>query len=330
MRNLFTLLAGATLAIWTTACWPQAGGPGFPARPVRMVVAFTPGGGTDIIARIVAQKLGGRWGQPVVVENRAGAGGNIATELVAKGAPDGYTLLMAFSSHASNPALYGKLPFDIDKDFTSLTLVGSAPMVVAASPALPAKTLAELIEYARSHPGAVKFGSSGVGTPVHLAGELMMQLTGIKMVHVPYKGIAPAMTAILAGEIEITYVAVLTGLQHFRAGKLSPLAVAGRSRYPALPEVPTAAEAGLKGYEIDFWYALPGVHRVGRQARGAVRADQERLRALVESDQDGRGKTGVSKYRAHRDGHEGNSKRNLPFFASFASFALAARLTCIR
>ena len=260
MRSFVTLLAGATLAIWSAPCWPQtgAGGPNFPARPVRMVVGFPPGGGTDIIARIVAQKLGGRWGQPVVVENRAGAGGNIATELVAKGAPDGYTLLMAFSSHASNPALYGKLPFDIDKDFTSLTLVGSAPMVVAASPALPAKTLGQLIEYARSHPGAVKFGSSGVGTPVHLAGELMMQLAGIKMVHVPYKGIAPAMTAILAGEIEITYVAVLTGLQHFRAGKLSPLAVASRSRYPALPEVPTAAEAGLKGYEIDFWYALLG------------------------------------------------------------------------
>src|SRR6266705_2676896 len=256
MRNLVTLLAGATLAMWTAACWPQAGGPNFPARPVRMVVAFTPGGGTDIIARLVAQKLIERWGQSVVVENRAGAGGNIATDLVARSAPDGYTMLMAFSSHASNPALYGKLPFDINKDFSSITLVGTAPMVVIASPSFPAKTLAALIEYARSRPGAVKFGSSGIGTPVHLAGELMMQLTGIEMVHVPYKGIAPAMTAILAGEIEITYVAVLTGLQHFRAGKLSPLAVASRSRYPALPEVPTAAEAGLKGYEIDFWYAL--------------------------------------------------------------------------
>src|SRR6058998_2122314 len=242
MRNLVTLLAGATLAMWPAACWPQAGSPSFPARPVRMVVAFTPGGGTDIIARIVAQRLGERWGQPVVVENRAGAGGNIGTDMVARSAPDGYTILMAFSSHASNPALYGKLPFDINKDFSSITLVGTAPMVVIASPAFPAKTLAGLIEYARSRPGAVKFGSSGIGTPVHLAGELMMQLTGIKMVHVPYKGIAPAMTAILAGEIEITYVAVLTG----------------RSRYPALPDVPTAAEAGLAGYEIDFWYALLG------------------------------------------------------------------------
>jgi tripartite-type tricarboxylate transporter receptor subunit TctC len=223
-----------------------------------MVVAFTPGGGTDIIARIVAQKLGERWGQPVVVENRAGAAGNIGTEVVARSAPDGYTILMAFSSHASNPALYGKLPFDINKDFSSITLIGTAPMVVTASPALPAKTLAELIEYARARPGAVKFGSSGIGTPVHLAGELMMQLTGIKMIHVPYKGIAPAMTAILAGDIEITYVAVLTGLQYFKAGRLSPLAVAGHSRYPALPDVPTAAEAGLSGYEIEFWYALLG------------------------------------------------------------------------
>ena len=223
-----------------------------------MVVAFTPGGGTDIIARIVAQKLTERWGQPVVVENRAGAAGNIGTEIVARSAPDGYTILMAFSSHASNPALYDKLPFDINKDFTSITLVGSAPMVVVENPAFTAKTLAELIEYARSHPGAVKFGSSGIGTPVHLAGELMMQLTGTQMVHVPYKGIAPAMTAILAGDIEITYVAVLSGLQHFKAGKLRPLAVASRSRYPALPDVPTAAEAGLKGYEIDFWYALLG------------------------------------------------------------------------
>ncbi|HMH16895.1 MAG TPA: tripartite tricarboxylate transporter substrate binding protein [Burkholderiales bacterium] len=258
MRTVLTLIAAATLAAWTPAGWAQGSAASFPARPVRMIVGFTPGGGTDIIARIVAQKLGERWGQPVLVENRAGAGGNIGTEVVARSSPDGYTILMAFSSHASNPALYGKLPFDINKDFSSITLIGTAPMVVTASPALPAKTLAELIEYARSRPGAVKFGSSGVGTPVHLAGELMMQLTGIKMVHVPYKGIAPAMTAILAGEIEITYVAVLTGLQYFKAGRLSPLAVAGRSRYPALPDVPTAAEAGLNGYEIEFWYALLG------------------------------------------------------------------------
>ena len=229
----------------------------FPVRPVRMVVGFAPGGGTDIIARLVAQKLGERWGQAVMVDNRPGASGNIGAELVARSVPDGYTLLMAFSSHASNPAL-SKLPFDIERDFTSITQVGSAPMVVAANPALPAKTLGELIAYARAHPGAVKFGSSGIGTPVHLAGELMMQLTGISMVHVPYKGIAPAMAAILAGDIQITYAAVLSGLQHFKSGRLRPLAIASRTRYPALPDVPTAAEAGLPGYEVDFWYALLG------------------------------------------------------------------------
>ncbi len=254
MRGLGAVLFAVTLAAAANVALAQGT---FPARPVRMVVGFAPGGGTDIIARLVAQKLGERWGQAVVVDNRPGASGNIGAELVARSAPDGYTLLMAFSSHASNPAL-SKLPFDIERDFTSITQVGSAPMVVAANPALPAKTLGELIGYARAHPGAVKFGSSGIGTPVHLAGELMMQLTGISMVHVPYKGIAPAMAAILGGDIQITYAAVLSGLQHFKSGRLRPLAVASRTRYAALPDVPTAAEAGLDGYEVDFWYALLG------------------------------------------------------------------------
>ncbi len=254
MRGLGAVLFAVALAAAADVALAQGT---FPARPVRIVVGFAPGGGTDIIARLVAQKLGERWGQAVVVDNRPGASGNIGAELVARSAPDGYTLLMAFSSHASNPAL-SRLPFDIERDFTSITQVGSAPMVVAANPALPAKTLGELIGYARAHPGAVKFGSSGIGTPVHLAGELMMQLTGISMVHVPYKGIAPAMAAILGGDIQITYAAVLSGLQHFKSGRLRPLAVASRTRYAALPDVPTAAEAGLDGYEVDFWYALLG------------------------------------------------------------------------
>jgi len=254
MRGLGALLLAVTLGAAAGVASAQGT---FPSRPVRMVVGFAPGGGTDIIARLVAQKLGERWGQAVVVDNRPGASGNIGAELVARSAPDGYTLLMAFSSHASNPAL-SKLPFDVERDFTSITQVGSAPMVVAANSGLPAKTLGELIAYARAHPGAIKFGSSGVGTPVHLAGELMMQLTGISMVHVPYKGIAPAMAAVLAGDIQVTYAAVLSGLQHFKSGRLRPLAVASRTRYPALPDVPTAAEAGLAGYEVDFWYALLG------------------------------------------------------------------------
>ena len=261
----------------------------YPTRPVRMVVGFPPGGGTDIIARLVAQKLSERWGQPVVVENKVGASGNIGAELVAKSAPDGYTLLMAFSSHASNAAL-SKLPFDIHKSFSAITQVGSAPMVVIAHPAFPAKTLGELIAYAKANPGAIKYGSSGIGTPVHLAGELMSQLAGIQMVHVPYKGIAPAMTAILGGEIQISYVAVLTGFQHFKAGRLRPLAVASKTRYPALPDVPTAEEAGLSGYEVDFWYALLGpggmaptlVDRIQRDAAAVLTAPEMRESLLAQ------------------------------------------------
>lgn len=230
----------------------------YPTKPVRMLVGFTPGGGVDITARLVAQKLTERWGKAVVVENRPGAAGNIATELAAKSAPDGYTLIMAFSSHASNAALYPSLPFDITRDFSSITLVATAPVLVVASLKAPAQSLAELIEYARAHPGAIKFASSGVGTPVHLGGELMMQLTGIRMTHVPYKGIAPAMTAMLAGETDITYAAVLSAMQQLKSGRLKALAIASAKRYPGLPEVPTTAEASLPGFEIDYWYALFG------------------------------------------------------------------------
>ncbi len=246
-------LAFFFLLVVASPAWSQP----YPAKPVRMVVAFAPGGGTDIIARLLAQKLTERWGQAVVVDNKPGASGNIGADFVAKSAPDGTTMLMAFSSHASNAAL-SKLPFDINKDFSAISLVASAPAVVVANPNMPAKTLAELIQYAKANPGAVKYGSSGIGTPVHLAGELMSQMAGIQMVHVPYKGIAPAMAAILAGDIQISYAAVLSGQAHFKSGRLRPLAVAAKSRYPTLPDVPTSAEAGLPGFEVDFWYALLG------------------------------------------------------------------------
>ena len=249
----------------------------YPQKPVRLLVGFAPGGGTDIIGRLLAQKLTERWSQPVVVENKLGASGNIAAEVVAKSPPDGYTLLMAFSSHASNAAL-SKLPFDIKKDFSSITLVGSGPALILANPALPAKTLGELIAYAKAHPGEIKYGSSGVGGPVHLAGELMQHLTGIEMVHVPYKGIALAMTAILAGDIQITYATPLSAYQHLKNGRLVALAVAAPNRYPTLPEVPTAAEAGVPGYNVDFWYALIGP---GGMPRALVDRIQGEIAAIV-------------------------------------------------
>jgi tripartite-type tricarboxylate transporter receptor subunit TctC len=262
----------------------------YPSKPVRLLVGFPPGGGVDITARMIAPRLSERWGKPVVVENRPGAAGNIATEMLARSAPDGHTLILAFSSHASNAALYPSLPFDITKDFTSVTLVATAPVVVAASTTLPARTLTELIEYARAHPGAIHFGSSGVGTPVHLSGELLMQLTGTQMVHVPYKGIGPAMTAILGGEIEIAYPAVLSGMQHFKSGRLKALAVASRSRYPELPEVPTAAEAGLPGFEVDYWYIVLGpagmpraiVEQIQRDIAAFIRTPELKERLLAQ------------------------------------------------
>ena len=249
----------------------------YPAKPVRVVVGFAPGGGTDIVARLLAQKLGERWNQAVVVENKLGASGNIAAGEIARSAPDGYNLLMAFSSHSSNAAV-SKLPFDINKDFSAITLVGSGPALILANPALPAKSLRELIAYAKAHPGAIKYGSSGVGGTVHLAGELMQQLAGIEMVHVPYKGIALAMTAILAGDIQITYATPISAYQHLKNGRLIALAAAGPSRYPTLPDVPTAAEAGLPGFDIDFWYALLGP---AGMPRGLVDRIQRDVAAIV-------------------------------------------------
>jgi tripartite-type tricarboxylate transporter receptor subunit TctC len=271
--------------LFVSAAWAQT----YPAKPVRVVVGFAPGGGTDIVARLLAQKLGERWNQAVVVENKLGASGNIAAELVARSAPDGYNLLMAFSSHASNAAV-SKLPFDINKDFSAITLVGSGPALILANPALPAKSLRELIAYAKAHPGEIKYGSSGVGGTVHLAGELMQQLAGIEMVHVPYKGIALAMTAILAGDIQITYATPISAYQHLKNGRLIALAAAGPSRYPTLPDVPTAAEAGLPGFEIDFWYALLGpagmpralVDRIQREVAATVLAPEMKEQLLAQ------------------------------------------------
>jgi len=273
----------ALLFLVAGPAWSQQ----YPAKPVRMVVGFAPGGGTDIVARIVAQKLTERWGQPVVVENKLGASGNIAAEQVARSAPDGYTLLMIFSSHASNAAV-AKLPFDINKDFSAISLVGSGPAVILAYPQLPAKTLGELIAYARAHPNEIKYGSSGVGGTVHLAGELMSQLTGIQMVHVPYKGIALAMTAILAGDIQITYATPISAYVHLKSGRLRALAVAGATRYPTMPDVPTAAEAGLQDFEIDFWYGLVGpagmspalVDRIQRDVAAIVTAPEMKANLL--------------------------------------------------
>jgi tripartite-type tricarboxylate transporter receptor subunit TctC len=231
--------------------------PSYPARPIRLVVPFPPGGATDILARDVAQKLTEAWGQSVVVDNRPGAGGNIGSELVAKALPDGYTLLMGtVGTHAINASLYAKMPFDHIKDFAPVILVAGVPNVLVVNPALPVNSVAELITYAKANPGKLNFASSGNGTSIHLSGELFKVMAGVQMTHVPYKGSAPAVADLISGQVQLMFDNLPPSLPQIKAGKLRALAVTSTARAPALPEVPTMAEAGLPGFEASSWFGV--------------------------------------------------------------------------
>jgi tripartite-type tricarboxylate transporter receptor subunit TctC len=229
----------------------------WPAKAVTFVVPFAPGGGTDITARTVATKLQQLWGQPVVVENRGGAGGVIGTDVVAKAKPDGYTLLIANVGITSiNPALYPKLPYDADKAFAPISLICELPFVLMASLKLPANSVKELVAYAKANPEKVTYASSGQGGSPHLTAELFQLLTGTKMTHIPYKGGGPAMIDLMAGHVDILFASVLEGSGNIKSGKLKGLAVTHAKRNVALPDVPTISEAGVKGGESGSWIAL--------------------------------------------------------------------------
>ncbi len=228
----------------------------FPSKPIRVVVGFPSGGPIDIFARILAPKLTESLGQQVIIDNRAGANGIIGTEIVAKAAPDGYTIFFGTTGNLSvNPTLYPKLPFDVNRDFMPLTQVSSVSSLLYVHPSVPAKTVGEFIAYAKANPGKVNFSSSGSGGIPHLAGELLNSVAGIKTVHVPYKGTAPAFTALLAGEVQFIFSAVATGLHHVKAGKLRAIATTTQKRLALLPDVPTASET-LPGFEVDNWYGM--------------------------------------------------------------------------
>jgi tripartite-type tricarboxylate transporter receptor subunit TctC len=229
----------------------------YPAKPVRFVVAFPPGGGTDIIARSIAQKLSERLAQQVVVDNRPGAGGNIGTDIVAKSAPDGYTILMGSAGPlAINASLFAKMPFDPIRDLAPVTLAASTPNVLIVHPSVPARTLKELIALARARPGEINFASSGHGTPAHLAGELFNSMAGVKLIHVPYKGAAPALADLLGGQVQIMFSTMPPALPHVKDGKLRALAVTSLKRSPATPELPTVDEAALTGFEANTWHGV--------------------------------------------------------------------------
>jgi tripartite-type tricarboxylate transporter receptor subunit TctC len=227
---------------------------GYPNRPIRIVVPYPPAGGTDIVARIVADPIAAVLGEPIIIENRGGAAGILGTDIVAKSAPDGYTILFTLSSHTINPKLYDKLPFDVEKDFVPISLAALIPQILVANPSLPANNIRELIALAKSEPGKLNYASVGTGSPGHIAGELFKLKTGVDMVHVPYKGGGPAVTDTLAGQVQLLFVSLPAALQHVRAGRLKALAVTSDQRSLAAPEVPTIAESGVPDCVVNSWY----------------------------------------------------------------------------
>lgn len=260
----------------------------FPDRPLRLIVPFAPGGNTDVVARVVAQEAGRILSQSVVVENRTGAGVIVGTEAAAKSPPDGYTLLVATVAHAINPALYARLPYDVLTDFTAVASIGSVPLVVAVHPRVEAQSLREFIALLSRAPGRFAYGSAGIGSAIHMGGELFRSAAGVEVVHVPYRGAGPAMQDLLAGQIQFMVDGVSTVAPHARTGALRPLAIAAARRSPVLPEVPTAAEAGLPGFEAATWNVLLAPARtppemiavLHRAFTDAIRAASPRLAEL--------------------------------------------------
>jgi tripartite-type tricarboxylate transporter receptor subunit TctC len=228
----------------------------YPAKPLRLILPFPPGGGTDILGRLLAERLAANLGQPVVTENRGGAGGNVGAEAAARAAPDGYTIVLVAPSLAISPTLYAKLNYDPVKDFAPIGLVASVPNVMITHPSVPAQNLREFIALAKAQPGGMNFGSGGSGTSNHLAGELLNLAAGIKLVHIPYKGVNLAMNGVLAGEVHLAFIGIPVPAPHIKAGRLRALALLARERSPILPEVPTAEEAGLGNFDVTTWYGI--------------------------------------------------------------------------
>src|SRR5688572_18138884 len=253
------------------------------SKPVRIVVPYPAGGVADLLPRTVGAKLSEKWKQPVVVENKPGASGNIGMADGARAEPDGYTLVLAPTGNLTvNQFLFKELPFDVQKDFTPVTVLATSPNVLVVHPSVPAKTFKELIAYAKANPGKLNFSSPGSGSGAHLAGELLNVEAGIKAVHVPYKGMAPAVTDLVGGQVQMMFAGISTALPHIRAGKLVPLAIASPKRSPQLPDVPTVAESGIRDFDVTSWYGI--VVRAGTPAAVVRKLHADMAEALAAPD----------------------------------------------
>jgi len=285
MRRLLeiVLLALCAVGVAQAQTWP--------AKPVRIVVAYPPGGGIDVLGRQLAEKLTGAWGQPVVVENKPGANTIVATDAVAKSAPDGHTILLTTDATFSiNPHLYSRLPFDPQRDFIPVTMLVLLQQLLVAHPSLPANTLAELIRLAKEKPGSINYASYGSGSQPHLSGEMLKYKAGINLVHVPYKGISLAVPAVMAGEVQLTFAGIATSMPQLKAGRIKPIAIGGTKRSPLLPEVPTFAELGYPEVETHAWFGLfvpagsprEAVERIHRDTRRIVEEPEFRQKQLID------------------------------------------------
>jgi tripartite-type tricarboxylate transporter receptor subunit TctC len=238
-----------------SATWALAADPKYPAKPIRFIVPVPPGGGVDLLARVVGQKMGESLGVPVVIENKPGASAAIGTDALAKSPPDGYTIMMAYTAHATNPLL-AKLPYDTDKDFAAVAFVGYIPLILVTHPNFPASSVKDLVAMAKARPGALQYASGGAGAGAHLSGELLKQQAGLDITHVPYKGNAPALNDVLGGQVPFMFDTLPTSMPHVKAGKLKALAVTTEKRTPLAPDIPTMVEQGMPGFVISAWYAV--------------------------------------------------------------------------
>lgn len=265
-----TTLALLAFALWPAAAFAQA----YPSKPIRFIVPFTPGGGNDTIARLIGQKLTAATGQQVIIDNRPGAGGAIGAEAAAKSPADGYTIFLAgVATHGINPNLRKKLSYDPVKDFDAVSLIASSPLLVVVHPSLPVKSVKQLVALAKAQPGRINYASNGAGGSSHMAVELFKMMTGTNLVHIPYKGLAPALTELLSGEVQVMFSSAVAMLPQVKTGKLRAVAMTGAKRSPAIPDIPTVAEAGVPGYETGSWYGIvspagtpkPAIDRLSRE-----------------------------------------------------------------